>query len=202
MLCRRPLSAISRLVALKQPNDRTEASLPVAEIGDRSRSGPFETLDVFRIRGDNWPWMVHRQMLEIIPYQSVGRIEFGMTADDIIDVLGEPHGTTRNRLGETVLDHGLTRITVDDRVGAVEVALLPDAHPTLNGVDIFGSSAALNRLLLMDGAPMETLGFLVFLNLGITVTGLHDGDKSQRAATAFASGRWDRFRSELKPYSK
>ena len=47
---------------------------------------------------------------------------------------------------------------------------------------------------------MEYVGFIVFLGLGLTLTGFHDGNDSQRAVTAFARGRWDHLRSKLRPF--
>jgi hypothetical protein len=35
------------------------------------------------------------------------------------------------------------------------------------------------------------LGFLVFTRLGVTTTGYHDDDESQRALTIFPRGTWD-----------
>ena len=43
-------------------------------------------------------------------------------------------------------------------------------------------------------------GFIVLLNLGITLTGFHDDDIYQRAVTVFARGRWDGQLSDLKPF--
>jgi hypothetical protein len=46
-------------------------------------------------------------------------------------------------------------------------------------------------LLRHDPEPLELHGFLVFRELGMTVTGYHDDDPGQRAITCFIRGRWD-----------
>ncbi len=46
-------------------------------------------------------------------------------------------------------------------------------------------------LLSLDKNPRECFGFLVFTSLGITTTGFHDQDKSQRALTLFPKNAWD-----------
>ncbi len=48
-------------------------------------------------------------------------------------------------------------------------------------------------LLCLDSKPLESYGFLVFRELGITVTGYHDDDKNQRAISCFVRGRWDKI---------
>ena len=47
------------------------------------------------------------------------------------------------------------------------------------------------KLLKLDPSPIEYVGFLIFLELGVTTTGYHDGDDSQRALTAFRRGDYD-----------
>lgn len=48
-------------------------------------------------------------------------------------------------------------------------------------------------LLQHDPEPMAFYGFIVFLKIGVTCTGFHDDDSSQRAITVFRRGLWDRF---------
>ncbi|EIJ45150.1 hypothetical protein GWL_45900 [Herbaspirillum sp. GW103] len=52
----------------------------------------------------------------------------------------------------------------------------------------------------LDGNPYESVGFIVLLNLGITLTGFHDDDIYQRAVTVFTRGRWDDLLQKLKPF--
>jgi hypothetical protein len=56
----------------------------------------------------------------------------------------------------------------------------PQAHPDPNPV-----------LLRLDPEPVERLGLLVFRRLGVTTTGYHDDDESDRALTVYAPGTWD-----------
>lgn len=123
-----------------------------------------------------------------------------MTARQVRDALGEPLRSSSNSLGEDVLDYDSLLVSVSPSTGVVEVGIRPLARPTISGIEVFASPQALRRLSECDGAPHEVVGFLVFLNLGITVTGLHDGDQSQRAVTAFARGRWDDV-GGMKPFA-
>ena len=56
----------------------------------------------------------------------------------------------------------------------------------------------LSQLLKEDSCPYEYVGFVVLLDVGITLTGFHDGDVSQRAVTAFRQGRWDHLKNKFK----
>jgi hypothetical protein len=57
------------------------------------------------------------------------------------------------------------------------------------------------RLAAADPDPTEMVGLLVFLKLGIALTGFHDGRESDLAVTVFEPGRWDEHLSKMKPYT-
>ncbi len=138
-------------------------------------------------------------MFVIEPYVSAGPLKFGMSYDDVKSSLGEPKSLEKNRLGDTVARYDGFGATIA-AAGVVEVYFLPTAAVSLSGIDLYKDSQAFQKLCARDGAPKEFLGFIVLLNLGITLTGFHDGDQSQKAVTAFARGRWDRLSGEMKSY--
>jgi hypothetical protein len=51
-----------------------------------------------------------------------------------------------------------------------------------------------------DPHPFEWVGFIIFLEIGIALTGYHDGDTAQRAMTIFPQGRWDAYRDQFSPF--
>jgi hypothetical protein len=71
---------------------------------------------------------------------------------------------------------------------------------TVRGVNVFSGPDAFPKLCRMDGAPQEVVGFIVLLSLGITMTGFHDFDEAQKAVTAFARGRLDFAKPDMKPF--
>ena len=140
-------------------------------------------------------------VFEIEPFQAAGPIRFGMTRAEVHAVLGESTRETRNGRGEVDESWG----PVSLRYGAenskvVEVGLVEPAIATYKGQDLFALPDPIDLLQVVDPTPMEYMGFIVFLGLGITLTGFHDSDDSQRALTAFARGRWDHLRSKLRPF--
>lgn len=138
-------------------------------------------------------------MIEIRPYESVGPMRFGMSPSEADAQLGAPQTVTKNRSGETVYRYPELLLTFDGR-GLAEIGIPPEGKPTFQSLDPF-TRVGFDHLLTEDGDAQETLGFVVLLNLGITVTGMHDGDASQLAVTAFRKGRWDQLKETMRPLS-
>jgi Fe2+ transport system protein FeoA len=137
--------------------------------------------------------------LIIEPYEAIGPLHFGMRQDEIVASMGEPQRITKNHVGNTELwyDH-MNVIMEDDRL--VEVGFSPDMQVTVRGMNPFTDPTAFASLCRLDGRPCEVLGFIVLRKLGITLTGFHDKDESQKALTAFARGRWDVMETQMKPF--
>jgi hypothetical protein len=137
----------------------------------------------------------------IVPYLSVGPLYFGDTVSAVIETLGEPIRRSRNARGETDLQFGDCSVRFDakDHI-LVEVGFSARASVRIGDIDVFTSQTALTDLITAEGCePFEYAGFLIFPKLGITLTGMHDGDQSQLALTAFAKGRWDHLRTRFEP---
>jgi hypothetical protein len=137
--------------------------------------------------------------IDIVPYEAVGRLRFGMNRDDVVGILGEPRIVSMRPEGEVRLIYEDRQFTVGPK-GLVEVGLLPEASVSIMGVNVFGDPKSFINICDLDTEPKEILGFIVFLNLGITMTGFHDRDESQKAVTAFARGRWDASRAQMTPF--
>lgn len=68
------------------------------------------------------------------------------------------------------------------------------------GFNLFAAPAAVEMLTVADGTPMEGIGLIVFLNLGIALADFDSEQESDRAVQVFERGRWDSIKS-LKPYA-
>lgn len=82
-----------------------------------------------------------------------------------------------------------------------EFTIVPDGEKTfrLGDVQLDWSKESLIRLCELDGDPHEKFGFILLFKLGVGVTGLHDGDESQRAITVCPAGVWDTQKSGAVP---
>jgi hypothetical protein len=124
-----------------------------------------------------------------------------MSRDEVIATAGHPKVIKKDRHGDLVLDYHLKlRVTIAPE-GVVEVGILPEIPTDICGVDVFSDPGAFSKLCALDGDPREILGFIVLLNLGITMTGFHDGDEGQKAVTVFTRDRWNKFKPDMNPFS-
>ena len=82
----------------------------------------------------------------------------------------------------------------------VEIGFFPAAEVTIHGINVFTEKNAFRDLLRQDSCLYESCGFIILLNLGITLTGFDDNDPDQLAVTAFVRGRWDGEKSDFKKF--
>jgi hypothetical protein len=83
---------------------------------------------------------------------------------------------------------------------AVEISVSPYNVVNFDGVDLFDGGEAWRLLIVHEPAPQETLGCVIMKSLGVTFTGIHDGDWSQRSVSVFEAGRWDGLNLPIKPF--
>jgi hypothetical protein len=124
--------------------------------------------------------------MEIVPYESVGPVRFGMSRDDVKGVLGTPvaigFGDTRFVYEHLVIDfddHGAAEITVDTPQ-AVQIL----GRTVLNDVDGW------ETLLGMSKERFRGDGSLVLMDIGVSIT---DDPESPGPMTAFVQGKMDPF---------
>ncbi|WBS04787.1 hypothetical protein OU994_11160 [Pseudoduganella sp. SL102] len=149
--------------------------------------------------------MKHNEPFEIVPYIGAGRVRFRMSPQEVEKIYGVADSVTLNHLKQRVefrsnmkvgyaadLSEGLTHIGFGRQMEGVE----------FRGLKIFldDSEVVLDKLIQEDGDPYIYLGFVVLLKIGITMTGFHDDDISQKALTLFPQGSWDKRRAKLKPF--
>lgn len=144
--------------------------------------------------------------LDIRSYVGVGDIKFGMTPREVEGLIGPASSVTAGFLGERTeyrRDNGLLA-TYSKEGGLVELGFSHNiAELQWDGKKLFTlpPDQAMRDLVQNDGKPYETVGFVVLLNLGVTLTGFHDEALAQKAVTVFAKGRWDDEISNMKPFS-
>jgi hypothetical protein len=140
---------------------------------------------------------------EIISYVGAKPLLFGMTKSQVESLVGNPLRTTTNFLGEPNAQYESFGVRYSSKDGTlVEIGFSSSAEVTFHGVDLFRQAGAFEELLREDSCPYESFGFIVLLDLGITLTGFHDNHPSQLAVTAFERGRWDHAKTRLKKFTK
>lgn len=135
---------------------------------------------------------------DIHPYVGPLPLRFGLPRAEVPAIFGEP--PPRKRDDEDYF--GPVRVAYYGSDTVAEVGFVPRGLILrFMGTEIWNEQTITDPLPLFlqhDPAPLETFGFLVFLGLGLTVTGFHDGDTPQRAITVFRHGHWDDQLSDAK----
>lgn len=125
----------------------------------------------------------------------------GMTRAEVDAVLGDhPRADGVGLKGEEAFRYHSDHVRVvlrQDR--AVEIALVPPVQVSFRGRSFFEDGEVWRDLVELAGDAQEVLGFIVLRDLGLTLTGFHDGDRAQLAVTAFETGRWDALSDQMRP---
>lgn len=131
------------------------------------------------------------------PYQNAGPYHFDMNEAAVLALGQAPLRKTKNPRKESEWDFGpySIRFGADDGL-LCDIGFSKQCTVTLDNIDIFSHADALERILQKDGNVYEFYGFLIFFDLGITLTGFHDRNESDKAMTVFRRGHWDSFRSK------
>ena len=135
------------------------------------------------------------------PYQSFGPLFLGQSKkEDCIEHLGDPTSIQIFQSGqEYYYDSFIVRFSKENYV-VYECTILPPMTVIINELELTWDKKFLQKACSLDGKPLNIFGFVVFLNLGIAVTGIHDDDKSQLAVTVFCKGAFDDLLSEAVPF--
>ena len=143
------------------------------------------------------------QRMEIIPNIGVGQIRFGMAREEVISILGPAEDSGKNSEGEVSDDWPLMSVRYSKNTDeVVEIALRHESGVIYNGRTYVLGDELLEELLKSDSSPQLCLGFLLFLDLGIALTGVHDNDSEQLALSVFSSGRWDFAEEHFQSYNR
>jgi hypothetical protein len=135
-------------------------------------------------------------VFEIRPFEGVGPLSFGFTADDVAFAVGPPLRRLKNWKGNyEEYRHGF-KSCYDHHGHLVEVVLFPPSSAILAGRDLFALQDPVSELRKLDEHPYQSMGISVFLQLGVSVTGFETTEDSEKAIGAFARGRWDAIAQE------
>jgi hypothetical protein len=139
---------------------------------------------------------------DIRPYEGAGPVNFGMNREEIHGLLGLPNlGWTmpNGTLVDSWNDFIIRYATDSQRASEIEFAETSGIR--FDGIELFRDPNALSKLVTTDGAPLEGVGSIIFLSLGIsTSANLVNPKAVERTVCVFSRGKWDRFLSRLVPY--
>lgn len=121
---------------------------------------------------------------EIVPYESVGPILFGMSKREVAAIFGKPDITEKDFIGRVVELRNELSIKYNKAGKVNEVTFSDGANVHLNGISIFNHDDALSRLNDIE-KPFNTVGYKVYFLLGIAITGFSK-KKDSKTLSVFA----------------
>ncbi|MCE9545771.1 MAG: hypothetical protein K8T25_09685 [Planctomycetia bacterium] len=129
---------------------------------------------------------------ELEPYKGALPVTFGMSEEQVAEILGPIE------YAEQEPDGSLSEFREGMRVGycspprhVVEISFTPGETLYFDGIGLLGRNDLCKLLLRYDSHPKELLGFMVFLELGVSISGYHDREKGHRAINVFSRGLYD-----------
>ena len=142
----------------------------------------------------------------LFPYEGTQRIKFGMSPAEVEIELGPPDSIHINQVKQRVeFRGGLTLGYSDDSVNLNHIGFGNGMkNIEFKGISLFSSApeTVISQLEKFDSNPFQYLGFLIFLEIGLSLTGFHDGDSSQKGASMFVDGAWEKRREKMKLFVK
>jgi hypothetical protein len=139
------------------------------------------------------------QSFHIVANHGALPIELGATKSQVNAILGAPQVRTKNFQGKEEDFYGNVNIAYSENGTVIHIGLVPGCHVDYRGLDAFGE-AAMNQMMEDDGAPMKAFDIIYLLRLGISLSGFHDRDSSQKALTLFAKGEHDSLIPRMTPF--
>ncbi|WP_441899868.1 hypothetical protein [Pedobacter psychrotolerans] len=126
------------------------------------------------------------QEFNIVPYQSVGPIRFGMSRKEIETLFGKPQKEIKDMLERSELIYGDLSIKLAKKSGVNEVSFSkdPSINLTYNDLNIFQTEDIIKKLDQIE-KPFNTVGFKVFFEIGLALTGFSK-KKDDKTASVFA----------------
>jgi hypothetical protein len=146
---------------------------------------------------NDWRW-------EIVPYVGVGPLKFGMTADQVEQILGPPGRVRVN--GDRRRESRARGMPVIHYVAGVasEIEVFREMRNLgLGGIRLFSEPGrdVLKKLEAANGGALESVGCVLFENLGIATGRLDIDVPEDHTVCAFRRGVWDGKLEGFEPLS-
>ena len=140
----------------------------------------------------------------IIPYVGAGELRFGMNVPEAEAFIGKPKSVfhTMKFAGES-REYESTTLGFDINGRLVHIGFSEREKTRLffEGVDIFGSSSALDDLIRLDKDPFIFVGFVFLMRFGLQLGGFHSEADEGKTVSMFEKGRYDLKLPKFKPYN-
>jgi hypothetical protein len=151
---------------------------------------------------------------EITPYEGAGQLQFGASRQDVEGILGPPASFYRTdypvKMGlspiyEAQYDFSNINLPCDLDFKLNYICFSQHRTPfqgsvLFRGINVFVDDDAFPRLLEHDSEPLEWVGFVFLMKLGIRLEGFHAPSDNGLVVSLFERGRYDSKLPKFHPY--
>lgn len=130
-------------------------------------------------------------------------LRFGMTPNEVAATIGPPDRVFRNPFDDLCEERRKQHLNLSysNETGLLnELVFSPGAQLFFRGKALFSEVDVVAFLQTADSEPKSAVGMIFFLELGIRLSGFHDGDESQKSIAVTPQGHWDDYISDLKDF--
>jgi hypothetical protein len=126
-------------------------------------------------------------------------IRFGMIRKDVAEMLGPPLSVHRSVFGREIEERKNLSFAYSND-GLSEAVFSPGVELFFSGTELFHHPNLIGFLRQFDDSPFEWVGFIIFLRLGLCLSGFHDNDESQKAIAVFCRDYYHEYEKDFRPY--
>lgn len=135
------------------------------------------------------------------PYIGALPVRFGMSPVEVAAVIGPPSAVLPGVFGTTAEARPKLMIGYDRANNCVyEVNCHVGTTLMFQGHDLLAHVDPIAFLRLFDPNPVLFVGVVLFLKLGIQVSGFHDCDESQKAISMFIKNIYADYAEDFAPF--
>lgn len=126
-----------------------------------------------------------------------------MTEAELESIVGPPSSRSPDFSGGTSLHYYPRDICIglDRDTGlASHFAFGRHSDVTFRGISLYGDADSWRAVVALSSDCHEWVGFIMLLDLGLSLSGFHDHDIDQMGVALFPKGRYDHKRPRFKPF--
>lgn len=136
----------------------------------------------------------------IVPNEGTTLIRFGMSPEQVETHLGAPISVRRHLKSEQREYRDETKVTYSLEGEARELVFGPPGIVLFDGHNLLEGNNQIEILRAYDDEPMSYFQFVMFLNIGVSVSGFHNGDRNQESISIFTKDLFDSKTDLMEPY--
>jgi hypothetical protein len=135
------------------------------------------------------------------PFVGARPLRFGMRSNEVQELLGPPSVILPAYKGRTGERREVVNVGYDREGKLCEAVFLPGASLLYEEQDLFLTLDVIGFLRKFDSSPLLNVGFVIFPNIGIRLSGFHDGDDAQKSIAVTSKEYYGRgLAKRSKPY--